>query len=48
VVANDNPTRVAAKYDITVEELAAANANNPAYQHFQLGSQLTIPANGSC
>jgi LysM repeat protein len=48
VVANDNPTRVANKYGITVDELAAANAGNPAYQHFQLGSQLNIPPNGDC
>jgi len=48
VVAGDNPTRVANQYDITVEELAAANASNPAYQSFLIGSSLSIPANGSC
>ena len=44
----DNPTRVANKYGITVDELAAANAGNPAYQNFLIGSSLSIPANGTC
>jgi peptidoglycan endopeptidase LytE len=48
VVDGDNPTRVAKKYGITVAELAAANEGNPAYDNFLLGSQLTIPANGTC
>jgi LysM repeat protein len=48
IVANDNPTRVAEQYDITVDELANANVGNPAYQNFLIGSQLSIPANGSC
>jgi LysM repeat protein len=48
VVQGDNPTRVAKKYGITVDELAAANADNPAYNTFLIGSQLTIPANGTC
>jgi LysM repeat protein len=48
IVAGDNPTRVANQYEITVDELAAANAGNPAYQNFLIGSQLSIPANGSC
>ena len=47
IVAGDNPTRVARKYDITVDELAAANANNAVYQTFLIGSQLTIPPGGS-
>lgn len=48
VVAGDNPTRVAKKYNVTVDELAAANAGNPAYQNFLIGSSLNIPANGTC
>ena len=48
VEEGDNPTRVANQYDITVEELAAANAGNPAYQNFLIGSSLSIPANGTC
>jgi LysM repeat protein len=48
VVAGDNPTRLSEQYEVTLDELAAANAGNPAYQHFQLGSQIHIPLNGSC
>ncbi len=48
IESGDNPTRVANKYGITVDELAAANAGNPAYQNFLIGSSLSIPANGSC
>lgn len=48
IVAGDNPTRVANKYDITVDELSNANVGNPAYQNFLIGSQLSIPANGNC
>jgi LysM repeat protein len=48
IVEGDNPTRVAKKYGITVDELAAANAGNPAYQNFLIGSSLSIPANGTC
>jgi len=48
IVANDNPTRVAKQYGITVDELAAANAGNSAYQTFLIGSSLSIPANGKC
>jgi LysM repeat protein len=48
IVAGDNPTRVANQYDVTVDELAAANAGNPVWNTFLIGSQLSIPANGSC
>ena len=48
IESGDNPTRVANKYGITVDELAAANAGNPAYQNFLIGSSLSIHANGSC
>src|SRR5215207_891552 len=48
VVADDNPTRVAAQYEVTLEELAAANAGNPAYSRFLIGDQIHIPLNGSC
>ena len=43
VVEGDNPTRVANKYGITVDELAAANAGNPAYQTFLIGSSALDP-----
>jgi LysM repeat protein len=48
IVENDNPSRVANQYDITVDELSNANLNNPAYSNFLIGSSLNIPANGSC
>jgi LysM repeat protein len=48
VVEGDNQGRVANQYDVTLEELAAANASNPAWNHFQLGSTINIPANGTC
>lgn len=48
IVEGDNPTRVARQYDITVDQLANANINNPVYQTFLIGSQLTIPPEGDC
>ncbi len=48
IVAGDNPTRVATKYDITVDELSNANLNNPVWNTFLVGATLNIPANGSC
>jgi LysM repeat protein len=48
IVEGDNPTRVAAKYGITVDELANANLNNPVWNTFLIGSQLTIPPGGDC
>lgn len=48
VVAGDNPTRVAKKYGISVQVLEQANAGNPAWNHFQLGSTLNIPAGADC
>lgn len=48
IVEGDNPTRVANKYDITVDELSNANLNNPVYNTFLVGSTLNIPTNGNC
>ncbi len=48
IVAGDNPTRVADKYGITVDQLSNANLDNPAYSTFLIGSQLTIPPEGNC
>ena len=47
VVEGDNPTVVANTYQITVEDLARANATNPVYQSFILGGTLVIPV-GDC
>jgi len=48
IVAGDNPSRVATKYGITVDELSNANLNNPVWNTFLIGSTLNIPANGDC
>jgi len=47
VVAGDNPTVVARKYEITIEGLARANATNPVYSSFIIGGSLIIPV-GDC
>ncbi len=47
VVEGDNPTVVANTYQITVEDLARANATNLVYQSFILGGTLVIPV-GDC
>lgn len=48
IVTDDNPTRVARKYNITVDELSNANLSNPVWNTFLIGSTLNIPANGDC
>jgi LysM repeat protein len=48
IVAGDNPSRVANQYDITIDQLANANINNPAYTNFLIGSSLNIPPEGNC
>ena len=48
IVAGDNPTRVAAQYDITVDQLQNANLSNPVWNTFLLGSNLNIPPEGNC
>lgn len=43
IVEGDFPVRVAEQYDITLEQLEAANQGNPAYQSFIVGQTLRIP-----
>ena len=43
IVAGDIPNRVATQYDITLEQLQAANAGNPAMTQFIVGQELRIP-----
>ncbi len=43
IVEGDFPVRVAEQYDITLEQLAAANQGNPAYQSFIVGQTIRIP-----
>lgn len=47
IVKDENPSRVANQYDITVDELRAANPGG-VLDSFLVGATLNIPANGSC
>ncbi|MFW2332852.1 LysM peptidoglycan-binding domain-containing protein, partial [Ilumatobacter sp.] len=47
IVQGENPSRVASKYDITVDELRAANPGG-VMDSFLIGATLQIPPNGSC
>lgn len=47
IVAGENPSKVAKKYGITVDELFAANAGG-VMDTFLIGAVLNIPANGDC
>lgn len=47
IVAGENPSRVADKYDITVDELRAANPGG-VMDTFLVGATLTIPPSGNC
>ncbi len=46
IVAGDFISRVADKNDISIEELEAANVDNPAYQVFAPGQELWLPCEG--
>jgi LysM repeat protein len=46
IVSGDFISRVAEKNDISIEELEAANADNPAYQSFAPGQDLWLPCEG--
>jgi LysM repeat protein len=48
IVLNENPSRVANRYEITVDELRAANASSNVINTFNVGQVLNIPANGNC
>lgn len=43
VVEGDNPTRVAARLCVTLDELDAANTDNEAYARFLIGDLLVAP-----
>ena len=43
IAAGDLPGRVAKKFDITVEQLDAANANTSGYKNFIVGVNIVIP-----
>jgi LysM repeat protein len=46
IVSGDFISRVADKNDISIEELEAANADNPAYVSFAPGQDLWLPCEG--
>ena len=46
IVAGDFISRVADQNDISIEELEAANVDNPAYQVFAPGQELWLPCEG--
>lgn len=48
VVANDYQGKVAQKYGVSLEALAAANADNPAWNVFRPGDEIIIPPGGNC
>lgn len=43
IVRGDNPSKLASRYGVTVEELAAANADTPGYSSYLLGTRVVIP-----
>ena len=43
IVSGDNPSRVAERFSISIQQLAEANATNPVYTNFLLGGTLIIP-----
>lgn len=47
IVAGENPSKVANKYGITVDELRAANPGG-VMDTFLVGAVLNIPSNGTC
>jgi LysM repeat protein len=48
VVENDNPSRLAEQYGVSLDELSNANVGNPAYTRFLIGDKINIPAGGDC
>lgn len=48
IESGENPSKVADKYEITLDQLRAANANNAAINSFVVGQQLLIPPEGNC
>jgi len=48
IEADENPTRVANKYDLTYDQLQAANPGIDFTTTFVVGTVLTIPPEGNC
>jgi LysM repeat protein len=47
IVDGDLPFTVAKKFDVTVDQLNAANANTKGYQNFIVGVKIIIPASSA-
>lgn len=47
IVAGDLPSTVAKKFDVTVDQLDAANVNTKGYQNFVVGVKIIIPASSA-
>jgi len=48
IAAGENPTRVAAKYGLTFDQLQLANPFIDFYQSFTVGDTINIPEPGTC
>ena len=48
VVAGDIPLKLVELYDVTLEALNEANADNPAYSRFIPGDKIIIPPKADC
>jgi len=48
IQAGDLPSRVAQKFDVTLEQLDAANVNTQGYKSFIVGVTIVIPAKTGC
>ncbi len=48
IAAGENPTKVANQYDLTYEQLQAANPGMDFTTTFVVGDVLTIPPEGNC
>lgn len=46
--SNDYPLRVAAKFDVSVDEMNAANSETPGYSAFYEGLKIVIPPKEGC
>lgn len=48
IAENDIPIRVAEKFDVTVDELNAANSGTSGYSAFYVGLEIVIPPASDC
>ncbi len=43
IVSGDSPSRVAKRFDVTLQELGAANIHTSGYRNFVVGVEINIP-----